>query len=86
MKNEYVPNVKGGLTMNTCKNCKFCVNGECHRYPPNLNSPVSVLSRFPYIDPNTIWCGEFKVSENVINQRLTEIEKQIKTGKQSYAS
>ena len=56
-----------------CGNCRFCIESECHRYPPQvigteaedwfdgekLSDSFSIWG-YPSVSRDTDWCGEWK--------------------------
>jgi len=43
----------GGYVMQSCATCRFFVNAECHRIPPD------VIEGWPDVDKDE-WCGEYR--------------------------
>jgi hypothetical protein len=61
-----------------CKDCKFRVDGECRRYPPQVSivmMPTKVAVAGPTLQPSPLatfppveddlWCGEFTVRMSI---------------------
>jgi hypothetical protein len=73
------------MPVQKCETCKFIVVGlsttgtgsRCHRFPPQGYNPGTARAIFPVVQDEDI-CGEWKLSSDAIEKRLSEIEKQTR--------